>query len=158
MSNPKSNQIKIKNDLVTQEMKTLFVNGNQNNFEKDKLIDEDFNDGNNNDLRSTNQVNFNNAIFNKNFIPVQQMQLNENQEVDLTLNMGQIPNEMFVNDDLSSLPQIDDKILYNCLKYKFENRKYFVSSKFLKHLKKELKKNIFFFYFIRVTLVICLFQ
>jgi len=76
-------------------------------------------------------VNFNNAVFNKNFIPLQQYQQhNESAEMthDVTLFSNNIStSDVHLSDDLSMLPVIDDKTLLSSLKAKFEMRKYFVS-------------------------------
>ena len=76
------------------------------------------------------KVNFNNAVLNKNFGPMQQQQHNETTDTsDVTLFSNNIStSDVYLNDDLSLLPTIDDKTLLSSLKAKFEMRKYFVSA------------------------------
>ena len=86
--------------------------------------------------RDNFNVNFNNAVFNKNFTSQQQQQQQQQQQHndsaemthDVTLFSNNIStSDVHLSDDLSMLPVIDDKTLLSSLKAKFEMRKYFVS-------------------------------
>ena len=52
---------------------------------------------------------------------------NESVETDSTFYNSNLVTDVYLTDDLSLLPMIDDKTLLTTIKAKFENRKYFVS-------------------------------
>lgn len=78
-------------------------------------------------------INFNNAIFNKNFVQMQpQAAHNESvNDTDMTVFSNNITtSDANLNDDLSLLPVIDEKTVLTSIKAKFEMRKYYVSLNF----------------------------
>ena len=87
--------------------------------------------------RDNINVNFSNAVYNKNFLsllPPSQQQLHDNNGAnEMTHENTLFSNNVSTSDvenlseDLSMLPVIDDKTLLSSLKAKFEMRKYFVS-------------------------------
>jgi chitin synthase len=120
MAKPNQNTLKVKNDLINEEIRSRFHNQNQDTS----------NDMNNNSTQKFN-INFNNAVFNKNFmeqsIHDERAQQHKHAiEQSSTVNVGNyIGNEpIYMSDDLSLLPHVDEKSLHNVLKAKFETQKY----------------------------------
>ncbi|CAF0706559.1 unnamed protein product [Brachionus calyciflorus] len=74
-----------------------------------------------------NNVNFNNAIFNKNFIPMQNLTHNETTDhTDTpTFNSNLNTTDVYINDDISLLPIIDDKTILSTIKAKYEMSKFY---------------------------------
>jgi len=131
--------LKANNDLVNKEIRSRFNNNNRYN-------ETDLNNNNNPELIDQQQkfsLNFNNAVFNRNFLEPtnlddrqQKKELNYQQRQATTMessvvNLGNmIGNEpVYMSDDLALLPHIDDKTLLNVLKSKFEMQKYHVRPK-----------------------------
>lgn len=137
-------QREINNDLINSEMKMRFsystsnlpvsnVSSMHTNSVVQNMVSETMNENdnipdqnNNNNKKALSSINFNQAIFNKNFIPMQTIH-NDSVETDSTLYSTNMPSEIYLSDDLSLLPVIDEKTLFSTLKSKFEMRKYFVN-------------------------------
>ncbi len=134
--------MKINNDLVNEEIRMRF--NNVYDIENAVLLeDPDLNNNNEESNRTGHQnqkkfnINFNNAVFNKNFLHQSsndetQIKHNRLVESDITVNFGNLNlNEaVLTTADLSLLPQIDDKMMLSVLMNKFESRKYYVSRVF----------------------------
>jgi hypothetical protein len=109
---PNNNSNNNKNNLIYANVNAAKISSQQfhtSNSHKDENIN----------------VNFKNAVFNKNFIPMQVMH-NESVDTDVTVFSNNIStSDVHLNDDLSLLPVIDDKTLLSSLKAKFEMRKYY---------------------------------
>ena len=109
---------------VTSKNNLIYTNVNPA-----KISSQQYNNGSSNKDDNMNNVNFKNAVFNKNFIPMQVMH-NESVDTDVTVFSNNIStSDVHLNDDLSLLPVIDDKTLLSSLKAKFEMRKYYVNKK-----------------------------
>ena len=116
----KSNQIPNNNNSNNNKNNLIYANVNAA-----KISSQQFHTSNSHKDENIN-VNFKNAVFNKNFIPMQVMH-NESVDTDVTVFSNNIStSDVHLNDDLSLLPVIDDKTLLSSLKAKFEMRKYYV--------------------------------
>ena len=128
--------LKTKNDLVNEEMRSRFNNHANADYPEQQTTTTDKNNNNNQKFN----VNFNSAIFNKNFLEQTIHDERTRQKKEATLpsessivNLGNfIGNEpVYMNDDLSLLPHIDEKSIFNVLKNKFEVQKYHVKAFFV---------------------------
>lgn len=122
-----------RNDLINKEMKNLFNQEPRARSASQNIavIDNTMN------TPSTNmdKINFNNAVFNKNFIPMQNFTQNETGDFEPhTFNSNLNTTDVFLSDDLSLMPIIDEKSILSAIKSKFEMRKFYVI------LKKQNKK------------------
>ena len=147
MAKSKSSVIKIRNDALNEEniFSELAPQQQQQHLKanNDKNNNHIINIANNNNNNNNNIININNKQqdttyknannFNKNFIPMENILLNQ----PIGINQDALNeqayfqqanfNDGFVYEDLSMLPLIDDKAILNNLKSKFENQKYYVS-------------------------------
>lgn len=142
----RKSQLEVNNELLNKEMKSLFNNHNNQNTSNPKTSNNGLsttqniaiinnssihnntsNHQNDNDNRQMNDINFNNAIFNKNFIPMQAIHNDSSESETPTFNSNLNTTDVYLNDDVSLLPVIDEKSLLSTLKAKFEMRKYYVN-------------------------------
>lgn len=127
----RKSQLEINNDLVNKEIKNLFNQESTKSRPSQNIaiIDSSMYTGPNHQKQTNlENVNFNNAVFNKNFIPMQNMTHNETSDSDTpTFNSNLNTTDVFVNDDISLLPIIDEKTILSTLKAKFEMRKFYVN-------------------------------
>lgn len=132
----RKSQLEMNNDLINKEMKSLFTNNNRSgsNNQNIAIIDTSMVNQTILDQKQQQQshVNFNNAIFNKNFIPLQTITSNighnetHSDSETPTFNSNLNNTDVYLNDDISLMPVIDDKSLLSTLKAKFEMRKFYV--------------------------------
>lgn len=123
----------INNDLVTEEMRyRLASNRNQPQITQAAQNTQNMrsNDANNNKMYSKSyNTDKNKRNYLEQTINDERNRYGQEQQAETTVDFGNfIGNEaqMFMQDDLSQLPHIDDKIMTNALKNKFEVQKYYV--------------------------------
>jgi hypothetical protein len=125
----RKSQLELNNELVNKEMKSIF-----SQVSKTALAIDPTNEINNNNATininttsdKNNNYNNSNVAINKNYLPMQTFN-NESVETDSTFYNSNLVTDVYLTDDLSLLPMIDDKTLLTTIKAKFENRKYYVS-------------------------------
>ena len=138
----RKSQLEINNELLNQEMKTIFsqvskngdevateINNNKSTINVN-VTDSDFTHVTKQYEDYNHASNNNNMAYNKNYVPMQTFH-NESIETDSTTFNSNLLTDIYLTDDLSLLPMIDDKAILSTLKAKFENRKYFVGFFFL---------------------------
>lgn len=114
-----------KNDLINREMKTLFSQDSRARSASQNIavIDNTINTP----INNLDNINFSNAVFNKNFIPMQNFTQNETGDFEPnTFNSNLNTTDAFLSDDLSLMPLIDEKSILSTIKSKFEMRKFHV--------------------------------
>jgi hypothetical protein len=124
----RKSQLEINNELLNKEMKSIFSQAKigppdtANEMSTNSAtININANDKNNNYAYSNGH-----KAQDKNYVPMQTFH-NESVETDSTIYNSNLVMDVYLSDDLSLLPIIDDKTLLSTLKAKFENRKYYVN-------------------------------
>lgn len=114
-----------KNDLINKEMKTLFSQETRTRSASQNIAV--INNTMNTPIDQLDNINFSNAVFNKNFIQMQNFTQNETGDFEPnTFNSNLNTTDAFMSDDLSLMPLIDEKSILSSIKSKFEMRKFYV--------------------------------
>lgn len=124
----RKSQLEQKNDLINKEMKNLFNQEPRARSASQNIavIDNTMNTPSNH----LDNINFNNAIFKKNLIPLQNFTQNETGDFEPhTFNSNLNNTDVFLSDDISLMPIIDEKSILSTIKSKFEMRKFYVNFK-----------------------------
>lgn len=131
---PPKTLVKLNNTLVSDEMKSRLANTASafpNNRHVEVYQSTDLNNNSRPEPVVKQNINFNNAVFNRNFVDQRDQTMHHKRDInrETAVNLGDhIGNEPgYMCDDLSLLPHIDEKILLNIFKNKFEMQKYYVS-------------------------------
>lgn len=125
----RKSQLELNNELVNKEMKSIFSQVSKSALAAADPTSEINNNATiniNTTSDKNNNYNNSNVVINKNYLPMQTFN-NESVETDSTFYNSNLVTDVYLTDDLSLLPMIDDKTLLTTIKAKFENRKYFVS-------------------------------
>jgi hypothetical protein len=125
----RKSQLELNNELVNKEMKSIFSQVSKSALAINPTTNEINNDDDSININKTSDKNNNynnaNVAINKNYLPMQTFN-NESVETDSTFYNSNLVTDVYLTDDLSLLPMIDDKTLLTTIKAKFENRKYYV--------------------------------
>jgi len=129
---PPKTLVKLNNTLVSDEMKSRLANTASafpNNRHVEVYQSTDLNNNSRPEPVVKQNINFNNAVFNRNFVDQRDQTMHHKRDInrETAVNLGDhIGNEPgYMCDDLSLLPHIDEKILLNIFKNKFEMQKYY---------------------------------